>query len=72
LQLTGRIREDAQLKDLPVIAVTAHAFADDRRRSLEAGCNEYLPKPFRVNQLRELVDRFPSGMKPGSFSHLHG
>ena len=58
LQLTGRIREDAQLKELPVIAVTAHAFADDRRRSLEAGCNEYLPKPFRVNQLRELVDRF--------------
>ncbi len=58
LQLTGRIRQDPVLRDLPVIAVTAHAFADDRRRSLEAGCNEYLPKPFRVNQLRELVDRF--------------
>jgi PAS domain S-box-containing protein len=58
LQLTGRIRGDAELQHLPVIAVTAHAFADDRRRSLEAGCNEYLPKPFRVNQLRELVDRF--------------
>jgi CheY-like chemotaxis protein len=58
LQLTGRIRQDADLHHLPVIAVTAHAFADDRRRSLEAGCNEYLPKPFRVNQLLELVDRF--------------
>jgi PAS domain S-box-containing protein len=57
LQLTGRIREDAALRTLPVIAVTAHAFADDRRRSLEAGCNEYLPKPFRVTQLRELVER---------------
>lgn len=58
LQLTGRIRADERLRALPVIAVTAHAFADDRRRSLEAGCDEYLPKPFRVNQLRELVDRF--------------
>ncbi|MBE0645643.1 MAG: tetratricopeptide repeat protein [Bacteroidetes bacterium] len=58
LQLTGRIRQDPDLRGLPIIAVTAHAFADDRRRSLEAGCNEYLPKPFRVNQLRELVDRF--------------
>lgn len=57
LQLTGRIREDTKLRMLPVIAVTAHAFADDRRRSLEAGCNEYLPKPFRVNQLREMVER---------------
>ncbi|MBR9976692.1 MAG: tetratricopeptide repeat protein [Bacteroidetes bacterium] len=58
LQLTGRIREHPQFRDLPIIAVTAHAFADDRRRSLEAGCNEYLPKPFRVHQLRELVARF--------------
>lgn len=58
LQLTGRIRRDEELRKIPVIAVTAHAFADDRRRSLEAGCDEYLPKPFRVNQLRELVDRF--------------
>jgi PAS domain S-box-containing protein len=58
LQLTGRIREHPEFRDLPVIAVTAHAFADDRRRSLEAGCNEYLPKPFRVHQLRELVARF--------------
>ncbi|MFZ1728723.1 MAG: tetratricopeptide repeat protein [Bacteroidota bacterium] len=58
LHLTGRIRQDAYLHHIPVIAVTAHAFADDRRRSLEAGCNEYLPKPFRVNQLLEIVDRF--------------
>ncbi len=58
LQLTGRIRLDADLHHLPIIAVTAHAFADDRRRSLEAGCNEYLPKPFRVNQLLAIVDRF--------------
>lgn len=58
LQLTRRIREKSPVSDIPIIAVTAHAFADDRRRSLEAGCNEYLPKPFRVKQLQELVARF--------------
>jgi len=58
LQLTRRIREQSPVSDIPIIAVTAHAFADDRRRSLEAGCNEYLPKPFRVKQLQELVARF--------------
>ena len=58
LQLTRRIRAQAPVPDIPIIAVTAHAFADDRRRSLEAGCNEYLPKPFRVKQLQELVARF--------------
>ncbi|MDT8324467.1 MAG: tetratricopeptide repeat protein, partial [Bacteroidota bacterium] len=58
LQLTRRIRENPAHADLPIVAVTAHAFADDRRRSLEAGCNEYLPKPFRMKQLRELIARF--------------
>lgn len=58
LQLTRRIRENPAFADLPIIAVTAHAFADDRRRSLEAGCNEYLPKPFRMKQLREVIARF--------------
>jgi PAS domain S-box-containing protein len=58
LQLTRRIRENPAHADLPIIAVTAHAFADDRRRSLEAGCNEYLPKPFRMKQLREVITRF--------------
>ncbi len=58
LQLTRRIRQHSRVPDIPIIAVTAHAFADDRRRSLEAGCSEYLPKPFRVKQLQELVARF--------------
>ncbi|MBN1447964.1 MAG: tetratricopeptide repeat protein [Bacteroidetes bacterium] len=58
LQLTRRIRAEGRNPGIPIVAVTAHAFADDRRRSLEAGCNEYLPKPFRVKELKELVARF--------------
>lgn len=58
LKLTQRIRENADIAHIPIIAVTAHAFADDRQRSLDAGCNDYLPKPFRMKQLRELVEQF--------------
>jgi CheY-like chemotaxis protein/anti-sigma regulatory factor (Ser/Thr protein kinase) len=60
LQLTRRIREQPGIADIPIIAVTAHAFADDKRRSIEAGCNDYLPKPFRMKQLQELIGRHTS------------
>ncbi|GEM_PF-769211 len=58
LQLTRIIRRTPQLRDMPVIALTAHAFPADRQRSLDAGCTEYLSKPFQREQLIQLIDRF--------------
>jgi putative two-component system response regulator len=60
LQLTQRIRASERLHALPVIAVTAHAFARDRVNSLAAGCNEYISKPFEREQLLGAVRRFLS------------
>lgn len=44
-EATRALRQTDWGKDLPVIAVTAHAMEEDRKKALNAGCNEFIPKP---------------------------
>ena len=44
--------------EVPIIALTAHAFDTDQQAALEAGCNEYLVKPFNKARLMEVVKKY--------------
>ncbi len=44
-EATRALRQTEWGKDLPVVAVTAHAMEEDRRRAFNAGCNEFILKP---------------------------
>ncbi|MFQ5973474.1 MAG: response regulator [Alphaproteobacteria bacterium] len=59
-EATRRIKASATLRDTPVIALTAHAMQGDENRAREAGCDDYLSKPFRKDRLFELLRRFLS------------
>lgn len=43
---------------IPIIALTAHAFATDRRNALEAGCTDYLVKPIKKSKLIETLNKY--------------
>ena len=54
-ELAGKIRETEGIREIPIIAVTAHAMAGDEDRALEAGCNAYVPKPIDEDELMEKI-----------------
>ncbi len=55
LEVTRRIRAEADFKSLPILAVTALALADDRERCLAAGVTDYLAKPIDLERLDALL-----------------
>lgn len=57
-EATRRIRQRHASADLWVVAVTAGVGPEDRRRCLASGMNEYLPKPFALEQLRSVLSQF--------------
>ncbi|QJT08698.1 response regulator [Oceanidesulfovibrio marinus] len=60
LEATRRVRNELGLKELPVIAMTAHAMSDDRKESLAAGMNDHVNKPFDPRELIETLRRWIS------------
>jgi len=56
LKATYEIKK--QRPELPVIAQTAFAMQDDREKALAAGCDEFVTKPIRMNELINCINRF--------------
>lgn len=56
IQIRALPRED--VKTLPIVAMTANAFTDDRRKTREAGMNGHLAKPVDLEQLQQILERW--------------
>ena len=61
IELMEMLRADEELKDVPIMAVTAYAAAGDDERIREAGAQAYVSKPISVMRFAETVDQLLEG-----------
>ncbi len=57
-EATRKIRQEADETDVVIIALTASAFEHERREVLKAGCNDYMSKPFRNDELFAKMEQY--------------
>jgi len=58
LEVTKWIKEDDDLREIPVIAVTAFAMKGDEEKIRQGGCEAYIAKPISVARFLETVEKF--------------
>jgi two-component system, cell cycle response regulator DivK len=59
-EATRRIKANAALRSIPIIALTAHAMKGDAEKARECGCDDYLSKPLDEDLLFEKIKQFLS------------
>jgi len=55
-EATRRLKANSELQSIPVIAITAHAMPGDREKAISAGCDAYVSKPIKIDNLMEVIN----------------
>ena len=66
LAATALLKQDAATAAIPVIALTAMAMKEDREKTKVAGCDAYIAKPLRYQELYAVIDSLLGSVKPAA------
>jgi CheY-like chemotaxis protein len=68
-ELTRRLKSDSAYRDILILAVTGLDTPENRKLCLEAGCDDFIAKPFRVPELQNRMMRLLSAGARGTQAH---
>jgi two-component system, cell cycle response regulator DivK len=57
-EATRQIKADRALQSIPIIAITSYALSGDEQKAREAGCDDYVPKPYSPRQLLAKIQQY--------------
>ena len=64
-EATRRLKSDEETRQIPIVALSAHAMVGDRESALEAGCNDFDTKPVEFQRLLDKIEALlPEGSAP--------
>lgn len=63
LSATRLLKEDPDTRDIPVVALTAHAMRGDEQKAIEAGCTGYIVKPINTRTFVETVTSYARSIR---------
>ena len=65
-EATQRLKSDDTTKNIPIIALTAHALEEDRQKATQVGCDGYLAKPVEPRRVVQEVEKFVGPARPAT------
>lgn len=58
VEVVQRLKQDSQTMTIPIVAITAMARVQDQERIFLAGCNDYIKKPYIIDELEATIRRY--------------
>jgi CheY-like chemotaxis protein len=58
IEVACSLKQDSQTMEIPIVAVTAMARVEDKERFVLAGCNDYITKPYVIDDLEAIIRRY--------------